>query len=62
MKKMKITGKEKMAKIDDPNSNNELDWDLIISKFNDTSDNYKEEHIPRSKIWTMTNTINKKKK
>ena len=53
---------KKTEKTDNPDSDDELNRDFGIAEFDDNSNNDKEEHIPREKLKTIKNTINKKNK
>ena len=48
-----------MAKIDNPDSANELNGDFRIVEYDDNSDNEIEEHIPISNVWQIKKTKKK---
>ena len=39
-----------MGKVDNPDSDDELNRDLIITEYDGNSNNIKEDHIPREKV------------
>ena len=46
--------------MDDPESDDELNRDLMVIEYDDKIDNDKEEHIPRAKVRPIKKTKNKK--
>ena len=57
MKKINTTGKKnKMTKVYDPDSDDELNGDLGMAKHDDNIENDNEEHISRAKGQTIKNT------
>ena len=53
MKKTKKTRKKTTAKVYDPDSDDELNGDFVVTEYDDNKNNYNKKHTP-SAVWSRS--------